>query len=103
MGRRPKVTIISYEAIVENMFLGMGIEEQCRAYGVPKDALRTCNNRRAALLKILQVFNVQAILTGVSCTDPGFIRLPVSSSAFRKISEFIEFEEEKLKIPLEAA
>lgn len=103
MSRNPTVSIATYKDIVESMYLGMSINEICIAYGVPKNALRTCNNRRAILLKTLQVFSVQAILTGNACKDPDFIRMSVGPKEFKTIHDLIENEEEKLKIPLHVA
>jgi hypothetical protein len=102
MGRKPQTNIVKYNEIVENMFLGMGIEEQCKAFGVSKNALRVCNERRAILLKIQKVYNVNSILTGIPCQDFNFIRLPIAPKEFKELAGLIEQEEEKLKIPLEA-
>lgn len=99
MGKTPEKGLkpIAYEEIVENMFLGMTIEEQCKACGAGK--LNAPDHRRSKLIKILRVYNVTSILSGIPCSDPGFTRLPVPPAEFKKISELIKFEEEKLKIP----
>jgi|GEM_PF-3703888 len=87
---------VSYEAIIEGMLRGQGIEEQLEVFGIPKNV--KCGNRRAVLLKIQKVYNVMAIVSEHGYYDPDLIRLPVPQDEFKRIAMIIGEEEERLKL-----